>query len=551
MNSKKIVKIILSLVFTFACLFLFQTMSQAASFSASISKTTVTVGDTFTVTVKASNAAGMYSVTNSNSNVSLSSGSKSEFLENGSTTVKFKAVKAGTVKITAEAMDMTDLDDSSKTVNGSKTFNVTIKEKSSSTTTTTPTFTSKNQTVYATSQVNVRSSYSTSSSVLGVLQVGDSVTRTGLATKSVNGILWSKVTYNGKTGYISSSYLTTTKPTDASDNENDEDDENDSTASNANLKSLTVTPTGLSPAFSAGTTEYVMTVGSNIDEINVEAVAEDENASVEITGNTDLKIGTNTITITVTAGDKTTKTYRISVTKEDTIQLQLSELLVEGLPLQPEFDSNIYEYTLTLDRSDVSEINITATPSEESAEIEILGNTDLKAGENLITILVKSEDGEETTTYQIVVTIPEGTVANEIDNQDLYLYIGIGVGVLLVLIIIIAVVRKRGRKEEDGMYYGIYESNNDSKKDVNEKTEELSDEQETENVDIEQLPKLDKEDLPKSLRNNVEDANHLEDTGRVSTLVEENKKTEKDKKIDEFYYTEDGEKTRKRGKHSK
>ena len=48
--------------------------SKAASFSASISKTTVNVGDTVTVTVTADNAAGMYAVSASNSNVSLSSG---------------------------------------------------------------------------------------------------------------------------------------------------------------------------------------------------------------------------------------------------------------------------------------------------------------------------------------------------------------------------------------------------------------------------------------------------------------------------------------------
>ena len=93
MNKKiKILGTIFAIIIIWFSLYI---ISNAASFSASISKTTVNVGDTFTVTVKANNAAGMYSVSASNSNVSLSSGSASEFLENGSTTLTYKANKAG------------------------------------------------------------------------------------------------------------------------------------------------------------------------------------------------------------------------------------------------------------------------------------------------------------------------------------------------------------------------------------------------------------------------------------------------------------------------
>lgn len=565
MNRNKIVKIIFSVVFTFACLFLFQTMCQAASFSASISKTTVTVGDTFSVTVKANNAAGMYSITNSNSNVSLSSGSKSEFLENGSATVKFKAVKAGTVTITAKSVDMTDLDNSSKTVTGSKTFNVTIKEKSSSssgssssssdTTTTKPTFTSTNKTVYATGDINLRSSWSTSSSATPVSK-GTEMTLTGTSSKAVNGYVWYRVSYNGTTKYVASSLVTTTKPTTTTDDKKDDKDtESDNKTGSVNLKSLTVTPTGLSPAFSSGTTEYTMTVGSNIDEIDVKAVAEDEKASVDITGNTDLKIGTNKITITVTASDKTTKTYHITVTKEDKKQLQLSELLVEGLPLTPEFDSNIYEYTLELDRSDVSEVNITATPSKESAEVEIVGNTDLQPGENVITILVKSADGEEITTYQITVTLPKVADVVQDNNQNMYVYIGIGACVLIVLIIIIAIIRKRRHQEEDNMYYGMYNTkdNTDEEKIKSEVKKSDDKEEQLANIDLDKLPKLDEEDLPKSLRKNEEEKQEVKvnasNMAKQGEGLKEEIRTERSKKIDEFYHIDDESKAKRKGKH--
>ncbi len=68
-----------------------------------------------------------------------------------------------------------------------------------------------NETVYTTAGVNVRSEASASSSRLGSVGSGTSLTRTG---KLDNG--WSRVEYDGKTGYISSKYLSTTKPSSSS-----------------------------------------------------------------------------------------------------------------------------------------------------------------------------------------------------------------------------------------------------------------------------------------------------------------------------------------------
>lgn len=546
------------LTLTFLILLSINSFAAKGSFSVSKSSVTLTEGNKTTFNITATNCEGKFSI--SSSNTSVIKVSSSSVWITGSQSITLTAVKPGTAKITITATNVGDT--SENEVTGSKTISVTVKAKSSSTngddkttsaTTTKPTFTSKNQTVYANSEVNVRSSYNTSSSKLGTLQKGDSVKRTGIATKSVNGILWSKVSYNGKTGYISSSFLTTTKPANTkTDEEKKDDTKKDEKSTNANLKSLSVTPTGLSPVFANTTTEYAMTVGSNIDEIDVKALAEDKSANVKVTGNTNLKIGTNTITIVVTAGDgRTTKTYRITVTKEEKKQLQLSELLVEGLPLEPEFDKNVYEYTLTLDRSDVSEINITATPTKESAEVEIVGNTDLKPGENVVTILVKSANGEDITTYQITVTIPELTaeVVVEDTNKDLYLYIGIGAGAFIILLIIV-IVKKRHNKENDNMYYGMYNPNGNDEEVVPNKSEGLNDKKETSNIDLDELPKLDNEDLPKSLRKDVENKNISENAKTSNTELEKNIKTDRSKKIDEFYNTEDDVKPR-RGKHSK
>ena len=64
------------------------------------------------------------------------------------------------------------------------------------------------ETVYATAGVNIRAKASVDADKIGTLAVGGSITRTG---KTSSG--WSRVDYNGQTGYIKSDYLTTTKPT--------------------------------------------------------------------------------------------------------------------------------------------------------------------------------------------------------------------------------------------------------------------------------------------------------------------------------------------------
>ena len=72
-----------------------------------------------------------------------------------------------------------------------------------------PTFSTVSETVYAKSNAAVKSSYSTSSSNLSNLIKDQSVTRTGISS---NG--WSRIQLaNGNTGYVQSTYLTTTAPT--------------------------------------------------------------------------------------------------------------------------------------------------------------------------------------------------------------------------------------------------------------------------------------------------------------------------------------------------
>ncbi len=74
-------------------------------------------------------------------------------------------------------------------------------------------FTDCNETVYATGTVNIRESYTADSNKLGSLSVGQSIVRTGTSIAGTEAEGWSRVELSdGTVAYISSKYLSTTKP---------------------------------------------------------------------------------------------------------------------------------------------------------------------------------------------------------------------------------------------------------------------------------------------------------------------------------------------------
>lgn len=490
---------------------------EAVSTTLSASSKTVTEGDTFSVSISSSiSLAGWTISVSDNGGCTFQSATGGEV--SGSTvygtsvngtkslaTYTFKAPsvdKKTTIKIQFSVSEMTDnTSEVNEVDSASCTATITVNPKASSGGSSEGSsennkpaeeepeekvsFSSVNETVYATASVNVRSSYSTSSSIIGGLDEGQSVTRTGIGD---NG--WSRISYNGSTAYVSSDYLTKTKPkVEETENKDDEKEKEEEKSTNKNLSSLKVTPSGLTPEFDANTTQYTMTVGSNIDKLDIEAIAEDEKAKVEITGNEELKLGDNIIKIAVTAEDGTVRTYMITVTKEETVQFGLSELSIEGITLTPEFSTGVYEYTANTDNKELKELNITTKASDEDAKIEIIGNSDFKEGENVITILVSQ--GEETVTYQIKLNIVDTPVETPQENNNMIYYIGGAILAVIILVIIIVVVKKRKsgtRDEEDDnfTYYSQIKTNTeDSKDEVKEEDNTVNNNSNTENFNFE------------------------------------------------------------------
>lgn len=397
--NKKILKINLCLIMLFIFISCTAQVFAAGSFSLSKSSSSITEGKTDSFTINGSNATGRVDITSSNTSVATVS-SSSQWLENNSTTVTITAKKAGTAKITVSGT-IADKDGNEATV--TKTISVTVKAKSTSSSTNNnsdsnstsnsgstkkePKFTSVNQTMYTTGEVNIRKSYSTSSAIIKTVEKGTKITRVGIGD---NG--WSKITYNGQTAYISSSLLTTTKP--AEDKPKTEEPKSNTTNQTTN------------------------TDVTNNEDVN--NTTEPINNEVD-NSNTD---NTNAV-------------------------LGLSKLEIAGVNFSEGFDPSIHSYTLKLNFF-VKDLNITAEANKTDAKVEIIGNENFEAGENNVTILVSSADNKETATYQIKVTIPSEVASSPQNNIQFYLMCGtIILAAIVVIGIIVSIYKKKNKNEVD------------------------------------------------------------------------------------------------------
>ena len=246
------------------------------------------------------------------------------------------------------------------------------------------------------------------------------------------------------------------------------------TSSNANLSNLGIRPHDFT-GFTPNTTSYSVTVPSDTEAVEVYAQAADNSATISGTGTVTLEEGENIINVTVTAEDGTTKTYTINITREtsevaeENVQENgLAKLVIQNVEMTPEFKTNTYEYTAKyIGEKTTLPIEVEAT--DETYQIEIVGNEDLKEGENIITILVSKSNGNNVATYQITVEkslVDEEALAREQaeKEQRQRMIIGAIIAVVVIIaIIVFVIIRRRRNKKFAEEYSGVpfYGMNND------------------------------------------------------------------------------------------
>lgn len=175
---------------------------------------------------------------------------------------------------------------------------------------------------------------------------------------------------------------------------------------NTNLSILRLDQEGISPDFNKDIKEYYFVTDKSINSINITAIPENSGATVTIAGNKNLKIGENTIDIKVESKDKSkTSVYKIYVTKTKNIELanaNLETLAIRQGVLEPEFDSNMTKYKVEIGNN-IDKIDILAVPQKENATVKIIGNGEMKEGDNQVQVVVLAENGTTNKKYDVIV----------------------------------------------------------------------------------------------------------------------------------------------------
>lgn len=269
------------------------------------------------------------------------------------------------------------------------------------------------------------------------------------------------------------------------------------------LSNLGIRPNDFS-GFKPGKKEYSVTVPA--DCTSIEVYASSKNGTVSGTGTKTLKNGTNRFDVTVTNGSKKT-TYTILVTKksdedgetppntideenpDETIQegIGLASLEIEGYTLDKEFKTDVYEYTvkvnkqLTLEDLEAIKEKVKAVANTENVTVDIATNV---SEDKVSTIVITVKDEEKEYAKYVVTfevkkenTKVAGIIKNNsnsptigmfglTEEQQIYAILG-GIGITTFLAIAFACVsyaksRRIAEYEEDDDEYE--EENSDFEK---------------------------------------------------------------------------------------
>ena len=176
-------------------------------------------------------------------------------------------------------------------------------------------------------------------------------------------------------------------------------------SSNASLSSLSCSSGTLSPSFSSGTTSYSVTVPYDVTSLSLSYKTQDSGARVSVSGNS-LSVGSNTVTLTVTAANGNTKYYVIYATRQqDPNYVPSSNALLSSITstkgtLSPGFTPEGKDYVLYVPY-EVQKIELGGVAQDGKARSVTGSSAELEPGDNVLTVVCVAEDGKTKEEYTV------------------------------------------------------------------------------------------------------------------------------------------------------
>ena len=312
-------------------------------------------------------------------------------------------------------------------------------------------------------------------------------------------------------------------------------------SSDATLSSLKVNVGTFDKAFNKNVYDYTITgikdtinsvtFSHECDNCNVTVTCPNGICKVLSNQKVQLETGANQVSINVVSQDKSNdKTYNFTIYRGEIEKpsAYLSDLSIEDAIISPKFDVLNNDYTVTVSK-EVKDLKISAIPEDPKAKVEIKGDTDLKDGENTVTITVTSSDNESKQVYTILVTREEKeekttkklvtTKVKKTNNKNKYLIIIAAIIALAIIIVSFILIFKKKNKNKDKNNKSNNNNGNEERNLETKKSNDLDNTKESiERINTDQLNILEatRRELNNEPKQNVDEA--LDDLMKTKKL---------------------------------
>lgn len=197
--------------------------------------------------------------------------------------------------------------------------------------------------------------------------------------------------------------------------------------------------------FKSSTYSYNIDVPYEVENLKIEAIANDKEAKVEIPSNTNLEVGKNKIIIKVTNKNNTKQEYTLNINRKEKIlskNSKLKSVVIKGYDLK--FESNTYSYDIgTINQN---KLDIDVVTEDQKSTYKIYGNESIGTNDTIL-IRVKSE-ADTTSDYIILVdnknnSVKKEKIENKSSNNNSILYLIIASLIMLNMVSYIIILRFR------------------------------------------------------------------------------------------------------------
>ena len=180
-------------------------------------------------------------------------------------------------------------------------------------------------------------------------------------------------------------------------------------SSNNFLKSLNVEGCSISPKFDKNTLEYSCK-DLLIDKITINAEVEDSKSTISGTGTKELSNGDNNFEVHVRSEDGQVRVYKLLINKKNIPTTKILSISLGNTEYKFKGENILFGIP-----AGTTSLDLKVKTESISAKVNIIGNENLKPGNNIIEISV-TDTGCKEKVYKVLVYIQENDI---LENQDI------------------------------------------------------------------------------------------------------------------------------------